>query len=71
MYAYRNGNTSREELDDQVERRRAEFKRAEGKFNDSANVISNTVLNHLHQIHRRPVNRVSRFQTYHKLLTTN
>lgn len=60
MNAYRNGNNSKEELEDQDDRRRrSEFKRAEGRFNDSATVISNTVLNHLHQIHRRPVNRVS------------
>lgn len=59
LYAYRNGNSSREELDDSYDRRRAEVKRAENRFNDTASVISNTVLNHLHSIHRRPVNRNS------------
>uniref|UniRef100_A0A336LY19 CSON010103 protein n=1 Tax=Culicoides sonorensis TaxID=179676 RepID=A0A336LY19_CULSO len=59
MYAYRNGNSSREELDEQAERRRSEVKRTENRIADSTSVISNTVLNHLHGIHRRPVNRNS------------
>lgn len=70
MYAYRNGNSSREELDEQAERR--QVKRAENRITDSTSVISNTVLNHLHGIHRRPVNRVSKFlvssHTKHNLL---
>ncbi|XP_063701045.1 cilia- and flagella-associated protein 410 isoform X4 [Culicoides brevitarsis] len=59
MYAYRNGNSSREELDEQTERRRNEVKRAENRITDSTSVISNTVLNHLHGIHRRPMGRNS------------
>lgn len=59
LYAYRNGNSSRDEIEEHNDRRRAEIKRAENRFSDSASVISNTVLNHLHSIHRRPVNRVS------------
>lgn len=64
LYAYRNGNSSREELDDHYDRRRAEVKRAENRFSDSASVISNTVLNHLHSIHRRPVSRVKFFKNF-------
>ncbi|XP_055707763.1 centrosomal protein of 97 kDa isoform X1 [Phlebotomus papatasi] len=55
-YAYRNGNANREEWDDNVEVRRRE-RRSEGRFNDSASVVSNAVLNHYASYHRRPVNR--------------
>lgn len=58
MQTYRNGNASREEFDEQTEKRRNEIRRTENRIADSTSVISNTVLNHLHGIHRRPVNRV-------------
>ncbi|XP_059613719.1 uncharacterized protein F09G8.5 isoform X3 [Phlebotomus argentipes] len=54
-YAYRNGNTN-QEWDDNAEMRRRE-RRSEGRFNDSASVVSNAVLNHYASYHRRPVNR--------------
>ncbi|XP_055614619.1 ras guanine nucleotide exchange factor P-like isoform X2 [Uranotaenia lowii] len=63
LYQYRNGNgkgpDSRDEWED-VDRRRSEHRRSDSRFNDSASVISNAVLNHFAGVHRRPVNRVSR-----------
>ncbi|GAB0090268.1 uncharacterized protein DMENIID0001_049790 [Sergentomyia squamirostris] len=56
-YAYRNGNANREEWDDSVEMRRRDPRRTDGRFNDSASVVSNAVLNHYASYHRRPVNR--------------
>uniref|UniRef100_A0A1L8DV96 Putative activating signal cointegrator 1 complex subunit 2 protein isoform x6 n=1 Tax=Nyssomyia neivai TaxID=330878 RepID=A0A1L8DV96_9DIPT len=56
-YAYRNGNSNREDWDENVENRRRESRRSEGRFNDSASVVSNAVLNHYASYHRRPVNR--------------
>ncbi|XP_055688702.1 protein tilB isoform X5 [Lutzomyia longipalpis] len=56
-YAYRNGNANREDWDENVENRRRESRRSEGRFNDSASVVSNAVLNHYASYHRRPVNR--------------
>lgn len=53
LYQYRNGNVSREDFGEDIERRP---RRGEGRFNDS--VISNAVLSHLAGLHRRPVNRV-------------
>ncbi|XP_058826615.1 uncharacterized protein F09G8.5 isoform X1 [Topomyia yanbarensis] len=62
LYQYRNGNgkgpDSRDEWEE-VDRRRNENRRPDSKFNDSASVISNAVLNHFAGVHRRPVNRNS------------
>ncbi|XP_038116582.1 uncharacterized protein LOC6052234 isoform X5 [Culex quinquefasciatus] len=62
LYQYRNGNgkgpDSRDEWED-VDRRRNENRRSDSRFNDSASVISNAVLNHFAGVHRRPVNRNS------------
>ncbi|XP_058466192.1 uncharacterized protein LOC131439320 isoform X4 [Malaya genurostris] len=62
LYQYRNGNSkgpdSRDEWEE-VDRRRNENRRSDSKFNDSASVISNAVLNHFAGVHRRPVNRSS------------
>ncbi|EDS27071.1 leucine rich repeat protein [Culex quinquefasciatus] len=62
LYQYRNGNgkgpDSRDEWED-VDRRRNETRRSDSRFNDSASVISNAVLNHFAGVHRRPVNRNS------------
>lgn len=62
LYQYRNGNgkgpESRDEWED-VDRRRNENRRSDSRFNDSASVISNAVLNHFAGVHRRPVNRNS------------
>lgn len=62
LYQYRNGNgkgpDSRDEWED-VDRRRNENRRSDSRFNDSASVISNAVLNHIAGVHRRPVNRNS------------
>lgn len=55
-YQYRNG--TREEWDDS-ERRRETPKRGDGRFSDTASVVSNAVLNHYASYHRRPVNRNS------------
>ncbi|CAO1370305.1 unnamed protein product [Diamesa serratosioi] len=59
LYQYRNGNVSREDFGEEVDRRRETVRRAEGRFNDNNSVISNAVLNHLAGLHRRPVNRSS------------
>lgn len=59
LYQYRNGNVSREDFGEEVDRRRETVRRGEGRFNDNSSVISNAVLNHLAGLHRRPVNRVS------------
>ncbi|XP_050098434.1 putative uncharacterized protein DDB_G0279653 isoform X8 [Anopheles aquasalis] len=64
LYQYRNGNgngkgaESREEWED-VDRRRNENRRSDSRFNDSASVISNALLNHFAGVHRRPVSRNS------------
>jgi hypothetical protein len=58
---YKNGGVSREDFGEEVERRRSEVRRSEGRFNDSSSVISNALLSHLTGIHRRPINRVSSF----------
>ncbi|XP_055623988.1 putative uncharacterized protein DDB_G0279653 isoform X4 [Toxorhynchites rutilus septentrionalis] len=62
LYQYRNsngkGHDSRDEWED-VDRRRNENRRSDSRFNDSASVISNAVLNHFAGVHRRPVNRNS------------
>ncbi|XP_052862485.1 putative uncharacterized protein DDB_G0272516 isoform X2 [Anopheles cruzii] len=63
LYQYRNGNgngkgpDSRDEWED-VDRRRNENRRSDSRFNDSASVISNALLNHFAGVHRRPVSRV-------------
>lgn len=45
------------------------FRRSDGRFSDTASVVSNAVLNHYASYHRRPVNRVrielSTFQVAH------
>uniref|UniRef100_A0A182RVZ6 U2A'/phosphoprotein 32 family A C-terminal domain-containing protein n=1 Tax=Anopheles funestus TaxID=62324 RepID=A0A182RVZ6_ANOFN len=57
LYQYRNGNgkgpESRDEWED-VDRRRNENRRSDSRFNDSASVISNALLNHFAGVHRRP-----------------
>ncbi|XP_049298092.1 uncharacterized protein F09G8.5 isoform X9 [Anopheles funestus] len=62
LYQYRNGNgkgpESRDEWED-VDRRRNENRRSDSRFNDSASVISNALLNHFAGVHRRPVSRNS------------
>uniref|UniRef100_A0AAG5DE15 U2A'/phosphoprotein 32 family A C-terminal domain-containing protein n=1 Tax=Anopheles atroparvus TaxID=41427 RepID=A0AAG5DE15_ANOAO len=64
LYQYRNGNgngkgpDSRDEWED-VDRRRNENRRSDSRFNDSASVISNALLNHFAGVHRRPVSRNS------------
>lgn len=67
LYQYRNGNVSREDFGEEVDRRRETVRRGEGRFNDNSSVISNAVLNHLAGLHRRPVNRVRNFElsTHH------
>lgn len=37
------------------------FRRSDGRFSDTASVVSNAVINHYASYHRRPVNRVSWF----------
>lgn len=62
LYQYRNGNAKAAETRDEwedVDRRRNENRRSDSRFNDSASVISNAVLNHFAGVHRRPVNRNS------------
>ncbi|XP_050074751.1 signal transducer and activator of transcription A isoform X4 [Anopheles maculipalpis] len=62
LYQYRNGNgkgpEARDEWED-VDRRRNENRRSDSRFNDSASVISNALLNHFAGVHRRPVSRNS------------
>uniref|UniRef100_A0A8W7P3V0 Uncharacterized protein n=1 Tax=Anopheles coluzzii TaxID=1518534 RepID=A0A8W7P3V0_ANOCL len=52
------GPESRDEWED-VDRRRNENRRSDSRFNDSASVISNALLNHFAGVHRRPVSRNS------------
>uniref|UniRef100_A0A0K8TKZ9 Uncharacterized protein n=1 Tax=Tabanus bromius TaxID=304241 RepID=A0A0K8TKZ9_TABBR len=58
---YRNGNCPRErdEWEDERPRRGGGDRRTDGRFSDSASVVSNAVLNHFASYHRRPVNRSS------------
>lgn len=59
LYQYRNGNGKGPDEWEDVDRRRNENRRSDSRFNDSASVISNAVLNHFAGVHRRPVNRNS------------
>ncbi|XP_055842097.1 cilia- and flagella-associated protein 410 isoform X10 [Episyrphus balteatus] len=57
-YNYRNGNVRENgDWEDREERPRT-ARRPEGRFNDSASVVSTAVLNH-YSYHRRPINRSS------------
>lgn len=58
QYPYRNGSREKEEWDEGEQRGRRDSRR-DGRFSDTASVMSNAVLNHYAGIHRRPVNRVS------------
>ncbi|XP_031620335.1 cilia- and flagella-associated protein 410 isoform X2 [Contarinia nasturtii] len=55
-YPYRNGSREKEEWD---ENERGRPRRQDGRFSDTASVVSNAVLNHYASYHRRPVNRSS------------
>ncbi|XP_055911148.1 alpha-protein kinase 1 isoform X7 [Eupeodes corollae] len=58
-YNYRNGNVRENgDWEDREERPRTASRRPEGRFNDSASVVSTAVLNH-YSYHRRPINRSS------------
>ncbi|XP_037908627.1 uncharacterized protein DDB_G0283357 isoform X4 [Hermetia illucens] len=57
-YAYRNGNCPRER-EEWEDGDRPRNRRNEGRFSDTASVVSNAVLNHYAGYHRRPVNRNS------------
>lgn len=55
-YPYRNGSREKEDWDDNE---RGRPRRPDGRFSDTASVVSNAVLNHYASYHRRPVNRSS------------
>ncbi|XP_055322446.1 uncharacterized protein F09G8.5 isoform X2 [Sitodiplosis mosellana] len=56
QYPYRNGSREKEEWD---ENERGRPRRSDGRFSDTASVVSNAVINHYASYHRRPVNRSS------------
>ncbi|KAG4074066.1 hypothetical protein HA402_014271 [Bradysia odoriphaga] len=56
-FQYRNGSREKEDWEE-VERGRREPRRPD-RFNDNASVVSNAVLSHYANFHRRPVNRSS------------
>lgn len=58
-YGYRNGNIRDKDDWDDTERLRRGDRRTDGRYSDTASVVSNAVLNHYAGYHRRPVNRSS------------